>query len=93
MSEPAIERLTKKFSMENHFGDQNFDIPSRPCPESSPASPDVNLEFFPFGGLLCSFEGSLQPHTDVEAHPPEEEDHRGEKHYVEDKMFVHLHSK
>jgi hypothetical protein len=29
----------------------------------------------------------------MEAHPPEEEDHRGEKHYVEDEMFVHLHSK
>jgi hypothetical protein len=29
----------------------------------------------------------------MEAHPPEEEDHRGEKHDIEDKMFVHLHSK
>jgi hypothetical protein len=29
----------------------------------------------------------------MEAHPPEEEDHRGEKHDVEDKMFVHLFKK
>jgi hypothetical protein len=90
MSEPAIKRFTKKFSMKNHFGDQNFDVPTWPGPESSPASPDVDLEFFPFGGFLCSFEGSLQPHADMEAQPPEEEDQRWEKHNVEDKVFVHL---
>ena len=79
--------------MENHFNDEDFNIPTWSCPESSPTSPDVNLEFFPFGGLLCSFEGSLQPYTDMEAHPPKEEDQRGEKHNIEDEVFVHLFKK
>jgi hypothetical protein len=79
--------------MKDDFGDENFDVATRPGPESSPTSPDVDIKFFPFGGFLCSFEGSLQPHTDMEAHPPEEEDHRWEKQNVEDEMFVHLRSK
>ena len=75
--------------MEDDFGDEDFYIPTRPGPESSPASPDVDIKFFPFGDILCSFKGSLQPHTDMEAQPPEEEDHRWEKQNVEDEMFIH----
>ena len=77
--------------MKDDFGDEDFDIPSWPAPESSPTSPDVDLKFFPFGGLLCSFESSLQPETDMLFHSPKEEDQRWEKHDVEDEMFVHLH--
>jgi len=90
MGKPAIKRLAEKLSMKDHFNDEDFDIPAWPGPESSPASPDVNLEFFPFGGLLCPFEGSLQPHTDMEAQPPEEENQRGEKHNVENEVLVHF---
>jgi hypothetical protein len=89
MSKPAEERLAKELSMEDHFSDEDFDVPSGPGPESSPTSSDVDLEFFPFGDILCSFKGSLQPHTDMEAHPPKEEDQRGEKHDIEDEVFVH----
>jgi hypothetical protein len=93
MSEPAIKRFSKKLSMKNHFGDEYSDIPTRPSRKSSPDSPEVNLEFFPFGGLLCPMEGSLQPHVDMETHPPEEENQRGEKHDIEDEVLVHLCSK
>jgi hypothetical protein len=93
MSKPAEERLAKELSMEDHFSDEDFDVPSGPSPESSPTSPDVDLEFFPFVGILCPFKGSLQPHADMEAHSPKEEDYRREKHDIKDQMFVHLHSK
>ena len=89
MSEPSVKRLTEEFSVEDDFGDEDFYIPTRPGPESSPAPPDVDIKFSPFGDILCSFKGSLQPHTDMEAHPPKEEDQRGEKHDIEDEVFVH----
>ena len=75
--------------MEDDFNDEDFHVPSRPGPESSPASPDVDLEFFPFGGLLRSFEGSLQPCADMKTHAPEKEDQSWEKHDIEDEVFVH----
>jgi hypothetical protein len=89
MSKPAIKRFTKKFSMKNHFSDEGFNIPTWPGPESPPALPEVNLKFFPFGGFLRPFEGTLQPHADMEAHPPKEENQRREKHDVKNEMFVH----
>jgi hypothetical protein len=89
MSEPAVERLGEELSMKDDFGDEDYYIPTRPGPESSPAPPDVDIKFSPFGDILCSFKGSLQPHTDMEAHPPKEENHRWKKHDVEDEMFVH----
>ncbi len=76
--------------MKNDFGDEDFYAETRPGPESSPTFLNVDHEFFPFGGFLCSFEGSLQPHTDMEAHPPEKENQRREEHDVKDEMLVHL---
>ena len=76
--------------MEDHLGDKGLYVPSWPRPESSPASPDVNLELLPFGGLPCSFEASFQPDADMETHAPDEENHRWEEHDVEDKVFVHF---
>jgi hypothetical protein len=90
MSKPTVEGLAKKFSVKDHLGDENFYIPKGSCPESPPALPEVNLKFFPFGGFLRSIEGSLQPHADMESHPPKEENQRGEKHDIEDEVFVHL---
>ena len=89
MGEPAAERLGKELSMEDDFGDQDFNVPSWPCPEPLPASLDVNLELLPLCGFLCSFESSFQPHADMKAHAPEEEDQRGEKHDIKDEVFVH----
>ena len=89
MSEPAIERLAEKFSMEDDLCDKDFHVPSWPHPEFLPASPDINLEFLPLGGLLCPFEASFQPDADVETHAPDEENHRWEEHDVENKVFVH----
>jgi hypothetical protein len=90
MSKPTVKGLTKKFSVKDYLGDENFDIPNGSCPKSSPASPDVNLQLLPFCGFLRSIEGSLQPHADMESHPPKEEDQRREKHNVENEVFVHL---
>jgi len=90
MSEPAIEGLAEKFSMEDDLCDKDFYVPSRPHPEFLPASPDINLEFLPFGGFLCPFEASFQPDADMETHPPDEENHRWEEHDVEDKVFFHF---
>jgi hypothetical protein len=39
MSEPAVKRFIKKFSMKNHFGDKDFNIPTWLGPESPPAFP------------------------------------------------------
>jgi len=89
MGEPAIERLAEKFSMEDDLRDKDFRVPSRPHPEFLQASPGINLEFLPFGGLLCPFEASFQPDADTETHAPYEENHRWEEHDVEDKVFAH----
>jgi hypothetical protein len=89
MSEPAIKRLAEKLPMEDDFSNENFDIPAWPGPESSPASPGINLELLPFGGIFCPFEASLQPDADMEAHTPYEQNQRWEKHHVENKVFVH----
>ena len=93
MSKPAVKRLAEELSMEDHLRDKGFYVPSWPRPESSPASPDINLELLPFGGFLRPFEASFQPDADMEAHSPNEENHRWEKHDVKDEMFVHLRSK
>ena len=90
MSEPTVERLSEKLPMEDDFNNENFNVPARPRPESSPASPDVNLKLLPLGGILRSFEAALQPEADVEAHAPYEENHRWEKHDVENEVFVHF---
>ena len=89
MSEPTVERLSVKLPMEDDFSNENFNIPTRPRPEFSPASPDVNLKLLSLGGVLRSFEASFQPDADVKAHTPEEEDYRWEEHDVEKKVFVH----
>ncbi len=89
MSEPAIKRLAEKLSVKDDFSDEDLDIPTRPNPESFPTSSNINLTFFPFGGILFSFERTLQPHADMETHPPEEEDQRRKKHDVEDEVLVH----
>ena len=90
MSKPAIERLAEKLSMEDDFSDDDFRVPSRPGPESLPASPGISLELLPFGGIFCSFEASFEPDADMEAHAPNEENQRGEEHDVENEVFVHL---
>ena len=54
---------------------------------------EVDLEFLPTGGLVCPSRGSLQPHADMETQPPKEEDHRWEKHNVEDEVLVQFGSK
>jgi hypothetical protein len=90
MSEPAIKRLAEKLSVEDDFSDEDFDIPTRLLPESSPTSSNVNLTFFPLGGILFAFERTLQPHADMETHPPEEENQSWEKHDVEDEVLVHI---
>jgi len=75
--------------MEDDFSNENFKIPARPPPESSPAFPDVNLKLLPFGGILRAFKASLQPQTDVKPHPPEKENQCGQEHDVENEVFVH----
>ena len=89
MSKPTVEGLTKKFSVKDYLGDENFEIPNGSCPKSSPASPHVDLQLLPFRGVLCSFESSLQPQADMKAHAPNEENQGWEKHDVKDEMFVH----
>ena len=89
MSEPAVKRLGKELSMKDHLSDEDFHVASGPCPKSSPASFNIDSEFFPFSSFLCPFKSPLQPHADVKAHTPAEEDHRGKKHDVENEVFVH----
>ena len=89
MSKPAVKRLGKELSMEDDFGDEDFNVPSRSCPEPLPASPDVNLALLPLCGFLRSFESSFQPHAGMKAHAPEEENQRREEHNIKDEVFVH----
>ena len=89
MSEPAIEGLTEKFSMEDHVRDKDLDVPAWPAPEFSPTSPGIDLKLLPLGGLLRSLKASFQPDADMEDHAPYEENQRREEHDVKNEVFVH----
>jgi hypothetical protein len=89
MGKPTENGLSEKLPMENNIADEDLDVPPWSGLESPPSSSQEDLELLPFGGIFRSLDASLQPNAYPEAHPPQEEDHRGKEHQIEDEVFVH----